>query len=89
VCRVFDALPQMLRSVRFNGASPLGRDDVRAAIAAAEARLAGAGRVLIRESGTEPVVRVMAEAQDAETVRDVIDELCHMIATARAPAAAA
>ncbi len=89
VCRVFDPLPQLVRSVRFSGASPLVRDDVRKAIAAAEQRLAGTGRVLIRESGTEPVVRVMAEAQDTDTVRDVVDELCGMIAAARASAAAA
>jgi len=89
VCRVFAPLPQMLRSVRFSGASPLGRDDVRAAIAAAERRLGETGRVLIRESGTEPVVRVMAEAQDTETVRRVVDDLCEVIATVRASAAAA
>ena len=61
----FQPVPQMLRNVRFAaGADPLGRDSVQAAIRAAEADLAGQGRVLIRKSGTEPLIRVMAEAED-------------------------
>jgi phosphoglucosamine mutase len=87
VCRVFRPLPQVLRSVRFSETSPLVEPAVQAGIAAAEARLNGAGRLLIRESGTEPVVRVMAEAEDEALVHAVVGELCEMIATAaRAPA---
>ncbi|HTB43201.1 MAG TPA: phosphoglucosamine mutase [Acetobacteraceae bacterium] len=80
VCRVFTPLPQRLKNVRFAGASPLRDPRVIEAIAVVEASLQGSGRLLIRESGTEPVVRVMAEAEDGETVGRVVDELCAVIA---------
>src|SRR6202022_2990105 len=64
LCRVFSPLPQRLSSVRFNRRSPLAEPRVRAAVAEAEAELGAAGRLVIRESGTEPVVRVMAEGAD-------------------------
>ena len=73
--RLFEPLPQTLRSVRFNGASPLEAAEVRCAIAGGESRLGDAGRVLVRESGTEPVVRVMAEGEDAALVRQVVDDI--------------
>ncbi|MDM7255803.1 MAG: phosphoglucosamine mutase, partial [Paracoccus sp. (in: a-proteobacteria)] len=61
----FDPVPQMLKNVRYAaGADPLAAASVQQAIAAGEARLAGTGRVLIRKSGTEPLIRVMAEAED-------------------------
>jgi phosphoglucosamine mutase len=82
VCRVFQRLPQKLRSVRFAGESPLEAPDVQRAVAAAEARLAGQGRLLIRKSGTEPVIRVMAEAEDEAVVEQVVDELCGVIGQA-------
>jgi phosphoglucosamine mutase len=82
VCRVFQRWPQKLRSVRFAGESPLEAPDVQRAIAAAEARLAGQGRLLIRKSGTEPVIRVMAEAEDEALVEQVVDELCAVIGQA-------
>jgi phosphoglucosamine mutase len=66
--------------VRFNGRSPLREERVQAAILGAEARLTGTGRVLIRESGTEPLVRVMAEGEDSALVNDVVDSLCEIIA---------
>jgi phosphoglucosamine mutase len=80
VCRVFTPLPQRLRSVRFAGHSPLRDAGVEQAIADAELELAGTGRLLIRESGTEPVVRVMAEAEDEALVQRVVDSLCERIA---------
>ena len=83
-CRVFKALPQLLRSVRFRGASPLRDPDVRAAIADAEAALAPGGRLLMRESGTEPVVRVMAEGEDEALVHRVVAGLCDRIAATAA-----
>ncbi len=86
VCRVFDPLPQLLRNVRFSGPSPLGSPGVAAAIADAERRLAGSGRVLIRPSGTEKLIRVMAEAEDEATVASVVEGLCACIAEAVAPA---
>lgn len=80
VCTVFPTLPQKLRSVRFTGASPLDMPRVVAAVAAAQASLAGQGRLLIRKSGTEPVIRVMAEAEDEGLVERVVGELCELIA---------
>jgi phosphoglucosamine mutase len=80
VLQVFQRLPQRLKNVRFSGPSPLREDRVQAAIREAELRLNGTGRVLIRESGTEPLVRVMAEAEDSAVVIDVVDSLCEMIA---------
>jgi phosphoglucosamine mutase len=82
VLRVFERLPQRLKNVRFAGASPLRDEVVQAAIRDAEVQLSGAGRVLIRESGTEPLVRVMAEGEDADLVATVVDRLCEMIADA-------
>ena len=87
VGRVFAPLPQVLRNVRFADASPLDARPVQAAIAAAEARLGGTGRLLIRESGTEPLVRVMAEAEDDALVAEVVDTLCAVIADAARMAA--
>jgi phosphoglucosamine mutase len=82
VLQVFERLPQRLKNVRFTGASPLRAAPVLAAVRDAEARLSGAGRVLIRESGTEPLVRVMAEGEDADLVATVVDNLCEVIAIA-------
>jgi len=87
VLQVFQPLPQRLKNVRFSGASPLLSESVQAAISAARDRLNGTGRVLIRESGTEPLVRVMAEGEDATLVAAIVDSLCEVIAeTARAEA---
>jgi phosphoglucosamine mutase len=82
VCRVFTPLPQMLKSVRFSGASPLEDARVRDAQAEAEGRLAATGRLLIRQSGTEPVIRVMAEGEDEALVARIVAELCETIAAA-------
>ncbi len=79
VCHVFTKLPQTLRSVRFAGASPLGASEVVSAIADAEAMLASSGRLLIRRSGTEPVIRVMAEAEDEALVERIVTDLCALI----------
>ena len=73
--RLFEPLPPTLRSVRFNSASPHETAEVRCAIAGGESRLGETGRVLVRESGTEPVVRVMAEGEDAALVRQVVDDI--------------
>jgi len=79
-CRVFEPLPQRLKNIRFAGASPLREAGVQAAIRDAERRLGATGRLLIRESGTEPLVRVMAEAESEDLVGRVVDELCAVIA---------
>ncbi|MFB2595238.1 phosphoglucosamine mutase [Paracoccus sp. p4-l81] len=71
--RQFDTVPQMLKNVRYtNGQEPLANDTVRAVIADAEARLVGRGRLLIRKSGTEPLIRVMAEAEDEALLADTV-----------------
>jgi phosphoglucosamine mutase len=80
VLQVFERLPQRLKNVRFAGSSPLREAAVQAAIRDAETRMKGTGRVLIRESGTEPLVRVMAEGEDSAVVAEVVDRLCEMIA---------
>ncbi|MGB6229228.1 MAG: phosphoglucosamine mutase [Litorimonas sp.] len=79
---MFAPFPQKLKNVRYDGPSPLERDDVVAAIEAANAALGETGRVLVRASGTEPVIRVMAEAADAGVVTQTVDELCDLIASA-------
>jgi phosphoglucosamine mutase len=72
--RQFDVVPQMLKNVRYAaGQEPLKAASVMAIIADGEARLAGKGRLLIRKSGTEPLVRVMAECEDAGLLADVVD----------------
>jgi phosphoglucosamine mutase len=75
VCRRFAPVPQLLKNVRFKGASPLASDAVQAAIEAGRQRLGDDGRVLIRPSGTEPLIRVMAEGEDRARVADVVDAI--------------
>jgi phosphoglucosamine mutase len=82
VCRVFAPLPQRLKNVRFSGLSPLRSERIRRVIAAAEAELHGSGRLLIRESGTEPLVRVMAEGEDEAQIHRLVDGLCAEIGAA-------
>jgi phosphoglucosamine mutase len=84
VCHRFEPLPQVLRNVRFNGGRPLENETVKAAIAAASARLGAAGRLVIRPSGTEPVIRVMAEAEDRVLVDSLVAEVCDAVAKAAA-----
>jgi len=83
-CRLFDPFPQVLKNVRFQGASPLDLPHVEKAIEDAGKRLHGSGRVLIRKSGTEPLIRVMAEGQDEGMVTEVVDGLIDLISEAAA-----
>ena len=86
--RQFEPMPQLLKNVRFErGAKPLELDPVRSAVEAAEARLNGHGRLVIRESGTEPVIRVMGEGEDAAEVQSIVAGLCETIAQAAKAAA--
>jgi len=89
VCRRFTPLPQLLRNVRFAGGQPLEDPHVLAAVRDVEARLAGTGRLLLRPSGTEPLIRVMAEGEDEALVGQVVAELCAVIERASAMPAAA
>jgi len=81
--RQFEPLPQLLKNVRFNGGvEPLEADSVRKRIAAAEAELEGKGRLVIRKSGTEPLIRVMAEGDDPALVERVVDDICEAVQSA-------
>jgi phosphoglucosamine mutase len=79
VCRVFDPIPQLLRNVRFGHGQPLEAPRVRQAIADGEARLGTAGRLVIRNSGTEPVIRVMAQGEDEALLAGVVAAICEEI----------
>ncbi|MFM5893115.1 MAG: phosphoglucosamine mutase [Novosphingobium sp.] len=81
---LFDPVPQLLKNVRFAGGKPLDDARVRAVIAEAEAQLAGKGRLVIRPSGTEPVIRVMAEGDDAAQVESVVGAICDAVQEAAA-----
>jgi len=80
----FDPLPQILKNVRFKGGKPLDDARVKDAIAGAEAELDGKGRLVIRASGTEPVIRVMAEGDDRGQVEAVVDRICDVVRAAAA-----
>ncbi len=79
---LFDPVPQLLRNVRFAGGKPLNDARVQAIIADAEASLKGKGRLVIRPSGTEAVIRVMAEGDDAGQVESVVGAICAAVAAA-------
>ena len=79
VTRRFNPFPQVLRSVSFNGAEPLENSEVKAAIAESEAKLGGNGRLVVRKSGTEPLIRVMAEAEDERLVGGVVERIVEVI----------
>jgi phosphoglucosamine mutase len=76
VCRLFDPYPQLLRNVRFGGAMPLDAKSVKEAVKDGEARLGDTGRLLIRASGTEPLIRVMAEGEDENLIAEIVDNIC-------------
>jgi phosphoglucosamine mutase len=81
--RQFEPLPQLLKNVRFNGGTePLEADSVRKRIAAAESELEGRGRLVIRKSGTEPLIRVMAEGDDPALVARLVDDICQAVQSA-------
>jgi phosphoglucosamine mutase len=74
-CRPFEPLPQLLRNISIKGGQPLTDEDVKKSIASGEQKLSGTGRLLIRESGTEPLIRVMAEGVDEALVNVVVDDI--------------
>lgn len=79
VLSVFDPVPQRLKNVRYSGSSPMDNKDVLAAIADAKSDLGNSGRVLVRASGTEPLIRVMAEGDDLAQVDRVTDDIVSVI----------
>ena len=82
LARQFEPVPQRLENVRFAGAEPLKTDKVQQAIADGERRLNGAGRVLVRASGTEPLIRVMAEGDDERLVAQVVKDIASAVKAA-------
>ena len=82
VLRQFEPVPQLLKNVRFNGGAPLDDKAVKKRIAEAEKELHGRGRLLIRKSGTEPLIRVMAEGDDPVLVERLVDEICEAVQSA-------
>jgi phosphoglucosamine mutase len=84
VLNQFEPVPQLLKNVRFSGGKPLEAAAVKSVIADAEAELNGTGRLVIRPSGTEPVIRVMAEGDDAAQVTRVVDAICDAVKEAAA-----
>jgi len=84
ICHLFEPYPQHLENVRFNGGSPLDAEDVKKAIAGGEAALNGKGRLVIRKSGTEPLIRVMGEGEDDALVRQVIGDIVTAVQRATA-----
>ena len=84
VCRRFEKLPQILKNVRYDGGDPLDDAKVRSAIEGAKKALGTKGRVLIRPSGTEPVIRVMAEGDDATLVSRVVGDIVEAVKQAAA-----
>jgi phosphoglucosamine mutase len=84
VCHRFDALPQVLKNVRYKSGQPLENAQVRSAIKDAEARLNAHGRLVVRPSGTEPVIRVMGEGDDKVLVEEVVDGIVDALTKAAA-----
>ena len=81
LARQFQTVPQLLKNVRYKtGTDPLAEASVKTAIAGAEERLDGIGRLLIRKSGTEPVIRVMAECEDEALLAQVVDGIAATLA---------
>ena len=86
VCRKFEPVPQVLKNVRFNGGKPLESGPVKAMIEDARSRLGSGGRLVIRPSGTEPLIRVMAEADDRSLVETVVNDIVGAISSERSAA---
>ncbi|MET3661522.1 phosphoglucosamine mutase [Aquamicrobium ahrensii] len=83
VAKKFDPVPQLLKNVRISGGAPLEEKQVKEAIAEAQNRLGAGGRLVIRPSGTEPLIRVMAEGDDRALVEAVVDDIVEVISQAR------
>lgn len=84
VCNRFEPVPQILKNVRYSEGEPLKDKKVIASIDDARARLANSGRLVIRASGTEPLIRVMAEGDDETMVNEVVDSICSSLRQAAA-----
>ena len=88
VCRRFEPVPQILKNVRVTDARMLGQEPIKAMIESARARVGVSGRLVIRPSGTEPVIRVMGEGDDRLLVESIVDDVCDALSAHRPPIAA-
>ncbi|MFT6657844.1 phosphoglucosamine mutase [Maritalea sp.] len=79
VCRLFDTVPQLLTNVRYESGAPLEDERVKKAIAAGEEKMGKTGRLVIRASGTEPLIRVMGECDDEKLVHAVVGDIAEVI----------
>jgi len=77
--RMFEPVPQLLKNIRFKGGDPLGDAKVKAMIADFERELGGGGRIFVRKSGTEPLIRIMIEGEDEKRIHAMADELANLI----------
>jgi len=84
LCHRFEPLPQVLKNVRYRTGKPLENAQVRSAIASAERKLGRGGRLIVRPSGTEPVIRVMGEGDDRMLVESVVDDVVEALSAAAA-----
>ncbi len=84
VCHRFDPLPQVLKNVRYKSGKPLEDAKVKTAIESGEKKLNGVGRLLVRSSGTEPVIRVMGEGENRDLVESVVDDIVDVLSKAAA-----
>jgi len=84
VCRKFEPVPQLMKNVRYANGEPLENALVKEAIAEAENRLGNSGRLVIRASGTEPLIRVMAEGDDEALVENIVDDIVEVVQKAAA-----
>jgi phosphoglucosamine mutase len=75
VCNCFEPVPQLMRNISFKGEKPLSNPKVKKAIEAAQSELNGCGRLVVRASGTEPVIRIMAEADDIKLVERMVGQI--------------
>jgi phosphoglucosamine mutase len=82
ICRLFTPLPQIMKNVRYKSGQPLELPQVKTVISAMERKLGPGGRLVIRPSGTEPLIRVMAEGDDEQAVRSAVEEICSALETA-------
>ncbi len=88
VCHRFELMPQILKNVRYGGRSPLEDESVQAAVANCQKALGARGRLVIRPSGTEPLIRVMGEGENADEVNHIVEELAGAIERAASLGAA-
>jgi phosphoglucosamine mutase len=86
VAKKFEPVPQLLKNVRISGGAPLEEKQVQEAIEEGRNRLGESGRVVIRPSGTEPLIRVMAEGDDAKLVESVVDDIVQVLSQVRSAA---